>query len=522
MTARRPRRGPGPVVSEEPRLIGGDGPSVLDPHEGEADLGPEEGPHDQGFSPRFDDAEGSVLDDETGPAGGDEDEPVSVRDDERSAGDELEAAEDADVGDLADDIVRMERGVGPHADDREGFDESDDASQVALDEPKGDARDEDEGAEGPEHEPLDPRFDALDGAPPVPRANDDGDEGAPVPEQSVEVGLGPPAFSLAMTDGGAARPLAGPEVWCAAHGTGLTWLAGDGFYALTAAQLESGGASVPLRRVRATGAPEGWITSIVSLGPRALLAAEVGGRVHRSDDGGLRWHPVGSLGDGDASEATVDLLAEPGGGRVWARAHGGGLFRSEDAGRSWEGPLLDAPVQAFTMDPDSATLWLALGGGRPSIAFAREGRVETVLPSLASSPVAIAARGETFAVALARGSGLVRAEKTQAAASWPLLRGVSALAFVATDDGAPLLLGAAHDDVSDRVTVFSAALAADGSARAAQRWVDVAPAGGALPSYERDEDSSVHTLVPLDARGSHVLAITAGGALVLPAPRTHD
>lgn len=94
----------------------------------------------------------------------------------------------------------------------------------------------------------------------------------------------------------------------------------------------------------------------------ALNLGHFGVKMHRSTDGGTSWEemPAPALPDGASGTQSVSLVwsLEGGGpdrpGRLWAGTLPGALFRSDDAGQSWQ------LVESLWNDPRREAWW---GGG---------------------------------------------------------------------------------------------------------------------------------------------------------------
>ncbi|HEV8374924.1 MAG TPA: hypothetical protein VGR38_01680, partial [Candidatus Polarisedimenticolia bacterium] len=94
-----------------------------------------------------------------------------------------------------------------------------------------------------------------------------------------------------------------------------------------------------------------------------------GSGIVRSGDGGRSWRPVGTRGLPAGPLGRIELAVSPGtrGRRVWAAIHatnGGGLYRSDDAGDTWQlinpdSTLAGAYMNNLTPDPkDPEILWI--------------------------------------------------------------------------------------------------------------------------------------------------------------------
>jgi hypothetical protein len=425
---------------------------------------------------------------------------------------DAESDDELEVGDLGEEIVAPteERWAGeePGSEAGEAGDLDDDPLPVVG---------SDAGEEGPEGELLD----EFEEAPPLDAevldddALPEGFEGAWLEEPG---GAMLPAFALDEPRAAAyVRLVADGVVLAAAAVSGRVVLGGDGVYATTGSALEPlDGRTVVARRIATPG--EDLLTSLVFVGPRALVAVSARGRVLRSEDEGKRWDEVATLGGEDAGHVAVDLVGDAGGRapRLWARAHGGGLFRSDDRGEHWEGPVLPQPVRALATDGQGGVVAVS-SGWAPQLLHASDGHewraASFALPAV---PTLVAARGEVWALAFAHGAGLVSTDGGRTAVAWPLLAGASALALVETDDGAVHLLAAIQDDLGDHATLLAAAIDREGAPRGARRVADLDPLlPAAVEEPGEENDARVEELVPLDTMGRRVLVVTPRGLLVV-------
>ncbi|MFB0536236.1 MAG: WD40/YVTN/BNR-like repeat-containing protein, partial [Anaerolineae bacterium] len=96
---------------------------------------------------------------------------------------------------------------------------------------------------------------------------------------------------------------------------------------------------------------------------KSLFAGTWGGGVFRSDDEGQSWQPVS---EGLTSLGVEVLVVGPDGKSLFAGARGDGVFRSDDEGQSWqpvnEG-LTNLYVQTLVVGPDGKSLFASTDGG---------------------------------------------------------------------------------------------------------------------------------------------------------------
>src|SRR5262249_15507445 len=158
--------------------------------------------------------------------------------------------------------------------------------------------------------------------------------------------------------------------------------------------------------------------------------------------------PMASPGGSDENHAGLHLASESlgTGVRLWARAHGGGLFRSDD-GRNWEGPLLPQPVKAFGVAVGNRGVVVASSGWNPEVFRSFDGKTfRSIRMNLPEPPALLACRGDVWIFGFPRAAGLLTLNAGRTAVSWPLLTGVTALSLVETDDGALQVLAGIYDE----------------------------------------------------------------------------
>lgn len=87
---------------------------------------------------------------------------------------------------------------------------------------------------------------------------------------------------------------------------------------------------------------------------RIAVGTRLGG-AYVSRDGGSSFERANAWSRSDEANVPVAfhvaVEARPLGTRLWGRSERGGLYRSEDFGRTWVGPLLLQPVMALAVDP---------------------------------------------------------------------------------------------------------------------------------------------------------------------------
>lgn len=425
----------------------------------------------------------------------------------------LEDTDDADidVGDLDDQLANITADSWLDEGTDDGMDESD-GSVIDTDTESNERAtlDEDTGEEGPENERFDDFFEDVNLS-----TTDEEDE--------YNDSASEPTFELTDEDRGAFAlppPRAVPHavllvegmVLAAAVGEHELILCGDGVFAVPLASLRPG--NDPSARRIASPADD-VLTSLAFVGKHAWVAASAQGRILRSEDDGRSWESVATLGD-TLGQATVELLFDPAGvrSRLWARAHGGGLFYSDDGGKHWDGPVLEQQVRTIAADGRGALL--AVSSGRsPQVLRTVDGhRWDPVSVPLPAVPTLLACRGDTWAFAFSHGPGLVTLQGGRITATWALLAGATALTLVETDDGAVQLLAAIHGDMGS--TLLAATIGPDGMPRGARRIADLED----IFPFEDDEqdeetDARAEAIVPLDATGRRILVITPRGLGVI-------
>jgi len=324
------------------------------------------------------DADESVgLDAETGPAELDE------------AADEVDAGDDAerwlDAAEAADDAAPVEDGIDgvdeegqSWTDGSEEFDDPALADDDLPDEPdlppapdRGEEGvDEADGSGGSDDDaelpPLSALTDAADDASEDLDLREEGEiEDVPEIEDDIAASAGrmPPRLSHDRVSVEHLGP-AGEAMFavaCARAGE-RTVAGGTRLYAAA----EHG----PLAPLEAAGLESHEITTI-ALDPHDAERIAVGTRLggaFRSIDGGATFHEINGWRHREPGNVTVPflLVAEPhaSGTRLWGRTRTGALYRSEDFGSTWLGPVLTPPVAAVARDA---------AGGVVAIHFGRRG-----------------------------------------------------------------------------------------------------------------------------------------------------
>lgn len=348
---------------DEPWTVGSEASDDLD--DGEEDFGDEE---DAGWT----------ADDEAAPLADDDDDDLTVDD-----------GESAPVAD------RGEEGVDE--DEATSIGGSDDDSDLPALEPLA-ARNSDEGSDD-----LDVREAGdLDGV-------DLSDE--------AELRLGGTTLPKHPDDGTLAVTYLGPEddaIACVAR-------SGDGLVAGGLEGLYRAG-DTGLLQLEAEGLVGEGTTSIAvdsNDGQRIAIGTRLGG-VLVSLDGGVTFDTANGWQRREGGpEVALYVAVEPGpsGARLWARTRSGALYRSDDFGTSWAGPLLLAPVRAFAVDAGGGGVAVLTGSrGSAQIGRSTDGGARWLMrdaPGSAASGAAGVAAGDEPALA-ALGEVLVVAHEGDA------------------------------------------------------------------------------------------------------------
>lgn len=116
--------------------------------------------------------------------------------------------------------------------------------------------------------------------------------------------------------------------------------------------------------IESTGLEDQEVVSIVRIDADILV---VGTRLRgplRSEDGGSTFRAVHGVGSAHVAQSFY-VHAEASGGRLWGRTGSGALYRSEDGGRSWVGPLLLKPALAIATPSEGGVVALCAGRDAP-------------------------------------------------------------------------------------------------------------------------------------------------------------
>ncbi|MEM1413763.1 MAG: hypothetical protein AAGH15_02620 [Myxococcota bacterium] len=302
----------------------------------------------------------------------------------------------AELGDVASEAIDAPDD-GWTGDDATGLEDDDLGAYV--DEPSGRHASLDDGEEGPLGDDLE--------LPPLPPL--DADEGDDVDGDldlglDAEIGLGSLSVEAELRlEGRSVPPPAGARMlhWLAEPVVAAA-LADDVLWAVGAEVFrgdEDGSEARPARGLEAE--------DLVSIAPldaeRALVGTRLGG-VYRTLDGGRTFEPANGWRSGGEPTVACHLLAC--GGRVWLWA-GGALYRSEDVGGRWTGPLLPYPVLDVTEDVARPERVVALGraGDGLRVASTSDGGVRWESRELPAAPtgfergaLSVAAHGDALGV----------------------------------------------------------------------------------------------------------------------------
>jgi hypothetical protein len=143
----------------------------------------------------------------------------------------------------------------------------------------------------------------------------------------------------------------------------------DELFVVATDHVGSGPWEGPLEAFVGYGLEEQTLTSLAvdPERPERIAVGTALGGVLRSLDGGRTFEPADGWRQGDSpSEVACYVTAEPrsdGGVRLWLRTRGGALYRSEDFGSHWTGPVLAAPVAALAADPEGGMIALCVSKG---------------------------------------------------------------------------------------------------------------------------------------------------------------
>lgn len=165
--------------------------------------------------------------------------------------------------------------------------------------------------------------------------------------------------------------------------------AGDGVLAAGTSLVQLSAAASTSTRLAARGLEVAYVTSLVAHpdDPRRIVAGTRLGGAFASRDGGESFAPVNTWrrerragadaplhATESASAFHVALEKHESGVRLWGLA-GGALYRSEDFGETWAGPLLVAPIAAFAACPlgEGGVAAVALAQGSARLLCSRDG-----------------------------------------------------------------------------------------------------------------------------------------------------
>lgn len=152
-------------------------------------------------------------------------------------------------------------------------------------------------------------------------------------------------------------------------------------------------------RVAAAGLEEAEVVA-VAVDPsdprRVLVGTRLAGSL-RSTDGGASFTQASAWAVEGRDVAQAFALRHEARGRVWGRTGGGALFRSDDFGATWVGPLLLKPVVALATPEDGGVVALCAGRDAPA-QVARSEDAGQRWAAVDGPPVAIGA-GELFLAA---------------------------------------------------------------------------------------------------------------------------
>ncbi|MEZ4252744.1 MAG: hypothetical protein R3B99_31440 [Polyangiales bacterium] len=188
-----------------------------------------------------------------------------------------------------------------------------------------------------------------------------------------------------------------------------------------------------------------------------VVGTRLGG-AFRSTDAGRNFVPANGWRSGNEPSVGCRVAGDPR-GRLWLWA-GGALYRSDDFGARWAGPVLPAPVVDANLDESGAFVVAcgSLGGGIDVLRASDDGRgfraIVPAAPGLTrdGGPIAVAVAGSKVALAQEgdpRGPWVHRGDGWERA---PELAGCHALAWVGD-----VLYGASHVAAGDRGLVLACA-----------------------------------------------------------------
>jgi hypothetical protein len=426
----------------------------------------------------------SVLDDEEGPAE-DFDDPIEV-----TEGSMLDESRDATL-DLGEDDV--------DADGEEygwtGGDEAPGASALDfvedVEEPETTSED-DGGAEGVEESPT-LAFegdDAPAGLPPMRRDEESGDDLADdldlEDDGAIELDLPPEDEARLM--GASLPPPRSTEAHVRYHGAVVdVSLAGEALYLVGDELARVTGSGAEACPAVGLGAEE--LLSVSVRGELVAVGTRLGG-LFRSMDAGRTFQPANAWRSGNEPSVGCRVAGDAA-GRLWLWA-GGALYRSDDFGARFVGPVLPAPVIDANLD-DSGAFVVAcgsLGGGIDVLRASEDGRgFRAIVPAAtglarAAGAIAVAVAGDRVALAQ---EGDANGPLVHRGGRWsrvPELAGCHALAWVGE-----VLYGATNVASGDRGLVLACAFRAAGDDEGEERDVSVVFDLDALPRVRSGSSS---------------------------------
>jgi len=427
----------------------------------------------------------SELDDEEGPAD-DFDDPIEV-----AEGSMLDESRDASL-DLGDDDVDAEGEEYGWT----GGDEAPGAS--ALDfvedvEEQETTSEDDGGAEGVEESPT-LAFegdDAPAGLPPMRRDEEAGDDLADdldlEDDAAIELDLPPEDEARLM--GASLPPPRSTEAHVRYHGAVVdVSLAGDSLFLLgdeLVCVTEAGAEACPALGL---GAEE--LLSVSVRGELVVVGTRLGG-LFRSMDAGRTFQAANAWRSGNEPSVGCRVAGDAT-GRLWLWA-GGALYRSDDFGARFVGPVLPAPVIDANLD-DSGSFVVAcgsLGGGIDVLRASEDGRgFRAIVPAAtglarAAGAIAVAVAGDRVALTQEGDANGPLVHRGGAWSRVPELAGCHALAWVGE-----VLYGATNVASGDRGLVLACAFRTSaGNDEGGERDVSVVFDLDALPRVRSGSSS---------------------------------
>lgn len=486
-----------------------------------------------GFEDELDDDDedaASDLDDDDGPSD-DFEETIALGGLIGTEGSMLDDSRDASL-DLGDDDVDA-------GGDEYGWTGGEEASGASaldfveeVEEPESTSED-DGGAEGVEESPT-LAFegdDAPAGLPPM-RRDEAGDDLADdldlEDDAAIELDLRPEDEARLM--GASLPPAHSTEAHVRYHGVVVdVSLAGDGLYLVGDELAHVTESEVELCAANGLGAEE--LLSVSVRGELVAVGTQLGG-LFRSVDAGRTFVPANAWRSGN--EPTVGCrVAGDASGRLWLWA-GGALYRSEDFGARFVGPVLPAPVIDANLDDAGAFVVAcgSLGGGIDVLRASEDGRgFRAIVPaatglSRAAGPIAVAVSGGRVALAQegdANGPLVHRDGRWMRA---PELAGCHALAWVgdvlygatnvASGDRGLVLACTFHGDEREVAVVFDLdALPRERSGSSAMRAASREGRGGSAREWLGEGAPEEHRIFAIRPHGDTLLVACGAGLVEL-------